>query len=318
MITVNNPHGRLQSTLLAYAELVRLPNLFTSMADVVMGFLFTHAVFTSHDGLVLGLLVTASSSLYAAGTVLNDVFDFDQDAVERPDRPLPSGRLSGKTAGRLGGGLLGLGVAISWGASAAGGSFFPGLVGSLLAGCVVLYDGLLKRTPLGPVAMGGCRMLNVLLGMSAAAGPWQGEHWLAAAAVGTYIAGVTWFARTEARTSSRVSLGLAGMLILSGIGLLALLPRMVPVENLTVLLRQQPDRWNLLMLVVAAMIGFRGARAVIEPLPTRVQMFVRQCILTLVLLDAAACFVVRGIVGAVAVLVFLIPALVLGQWIRST
>ena len=33
---------------------------------------------------------------------------------------------------------------------------------------VVAYDGVLKNTPLGPVAMGSCRTLNVLLGMSAA------------------------------------------------------------------------------------------------------------------------------------------------------
>ena len=40
------------------------------------------------------------------------------------------------------------------------------LVAMLLAGCIVLYDAVLKRTPLAPLAMGACRMLNVLLGMS--------------------------------------------------------------------------------------------------------------------------------------------------------
>ena len=309
---------RPHATLLAYFELVRLPNVFTSMADVVMGFLFTHAVFAAGDWLAFVLLLAASSSLYAAGTVLNDVFDFDQDTNERPDRPLPSGRVSPESARRLGWGLLVLGATLGWAASAAAASFCPGLAASLLAACVVLYDGLLKPTPLGPVAMGGCRTLNVLLGMSASAVPWRSEHWLVAAAVGVYIAGVTWFARTEARTSRRMPLALATLVILSGIGLLSLLPYVAPAESVVPLLRQQPERWNLLMLVLAGLIGFRSVRAVMQPLPVRVQMLVRQCILSLVLLDAAACFAVRGLPGALAVLVLLIPATLLSLWFPST
>ena len=61
-----------------------------------------------------------------------------------------------------------------------------------------LYDRRLKGTLIAPLGMGACRFLNVLLGMSAAAEPWYEVHWLIAAAVGIYIAGVTWFARTEA------------------------------------------------------------------------------------------------------------------------
>ena len=325
MPTAAPPSRGQPSTLLAYLELVRLPNVFTAMADVVMGFLITHAAVTGEGWWPIGgsawsfaLLIAASSSLYAAGTVLNDVFDFDQDARQRPSRPLPSGRVSLASAQWLGWACLTLGVGLAWSASVVAGSFVPGLVGSLLAACVVLYDGLLKPMPLGPVAMGGCRTLNVLLGMSAAVTPWEGAHWLIAAAVGIYVAGVTWFARSEARTSRRTPLALAAVVILAGIVLLALLPWVAPKDNVVPLLRAQPTRWNLLMLVLAGMIGFRLASAVAQPLPTRVQMLVRQCILTLVLLDAAACWVFRGLPGAIAVLVLLIPALVLGQWIRMT
>jgi 4-hydroxybenzoate polyprenyltransferase len=176
----------------------------------------------------------------------------------------------------------------------------------------------LKQTPLGPVAMGACRMLNVLLGMSVAAGPWRGEHWLVAVAVGTYIVGVTWFARTEAQASRRVPLALATAVILAGIGLLSRLRQFARPADVVPLLAAEPHRWDLLMLVLAGLIGFRCLRAVVEPLPTRVQMVVRQCILSLVLLDAAACFVVRGMGGALAVMALLVPAILLGQWFRST
>jgi 4-hydroxybenzoate polyprenyltransferase len=190
------------------------------------------------------------------------------------------------------------------------------VVATLLAGCVVLYNGVLKRTFLGPVAMGGCRGLNVLLGMSAAAGPWSDEHRLAALAIGVYIAGVTWFARTEARTSSRWRLGLSSLVILGGIGLLWHLP--ARCETVVPLLRQEPARWSLLIGALALLIGLRTFRAVLEPSPLRVQMAVKQCILWLVFLDAAACLVVRGAPGAMMVLVLLIPIVLLGRWIEST
>jgi len=306
------------STLRAYLQLVRVPNLFTAMADVVMGFLFTHAAIGGGDAWVFGLLVGASTLVYAAGVVLNDVFDFAVDARERPERPLPSGRIPLSVARKLGAGLLLVGVAWAWLGGFLAGDLRPGLVGSGLAGCVVLYDAVLKRTPLGPVTMGACRLLNVLLGMSAAVGPWGDEHWLAAAAMGTYIVGVTWFARTEAGQSRRRHLVPATAVIVGGIGLLWMVPGRCDPAELVPLLQDEPGRWSLLMAVLGALIGFRCLRAVVEPVPYRVQTAVRQCILSLVILDAAACFVVRGIPGAVMVLVLLVPTVVLGWWIEST
>jgi len=311
------PSPRPASTLRAYLELVRLPNLFTAMADVTMGFLFTHAVFLpGEDAWVLGLLLAASSLLYAAGVVLNDVFDFEVDATQRPRRPLPSGRVSRSAARWLGWELLLVGVALAWLAGFLANDFRPGIVAALLAGCVVLYDRWLKRTPLGPLGMGGCRMLNVLLGMSLLIGPWQAAHWLIAGSVGIYIAGVTWFARTESGTSSRWQLGLAVVVILSGVGLLAWLPEWA--EPLFDVRRTPPDRFRLAIAVLGVLIGFRFLRAVIEPVPYRVQMAVKQGILSLVVLNAAVCFLARGLPGAAAVLVLLVPAVILGQWIYST
>jgi 4-hydroxybenzoate polyprenyltransferase len=304
------------SSVRAYLQLLRVPNLFTAMADVVMGFLFTHAALGWGDAWVFALLLAASTSLYAAGLVLNDLFDLAVDARERPHRPLPSGRVSLGAARRLGWGLLLAGIAAAWLAAVGAGDVRPGVVGVSLAGCVVLYDAVLKRTPLGPVAMGGCRLLNVLLGMSAAFGPWQEAHWLVAAALGTYIAGVTWFARREAGRSSPWQLGPATAVILAGIGLLWLVRDRC--EQVVPLLEREPGRWTLLMAVLGLLIGFRCFRAVVDPRPVRVQTAVRQCILSLVILDAAACFLVRGITGAVAVLVLLAPTVVLGWWIEST
>src|SRR3990172_6167608 len=92
-----------------WLELIRVPNVFTAMADVAMGFFFVMpaaAEFDGSDALTLGLLIAASSLLYSAGMALNDVCDYEEDCRERPERPLPSGRITRRAAAWLGVGLL--------------------------------------------------------------------------------------------------------------------------------------------------------------------------------------------------------------------
>src|SRR5947208_9514410 len=83
----------------AYAQLVRLPNLFTAFADIGLGWLGTLALGAGTAGWPgFVLLLAASGCLYSAGMVWNDFFDVEQDRRERPFRPLPSGRISRRHA----------------------------------------------------------------------------------------------------------------------------------------------------------------------------------------------------------------------------
>ena len=91
---------------LAFLQLIRLPNVVTAAADSLAGWLLVTGSLSA-PGRWLPLLA-ASMLLYASGTILNDVFDFEIDRVERPGRPLPSGRVSRRIAAWLGG--LGLGA----------------------------------------------------------------------------------------------------------------------------------------------------------------------------------------------------------------
>lgn len=302
--------------LRAYLELVRAPNIFTAMADVVMGFLFANPFMTSDQSLVLAVLAGASSCLYAAGVALNDVFDVEIDSRERPERPIPSGRIPLATARRLGWGLLVAGIVLAGAAAGLAGSPLTAAIGLLLAGCILFYDRILKRTPLGPFGMGACRMLNVLLGMSACLLPWGPGHWLAAGAIGVYIAGVTWLARGETGPGSRIQLTLATLVILAGIAILFVLPRWV--ENRIPLLDLEPHRWYLLIGILGAYTGLRCFQTVAEMEPDVIQAAVKHCILSLVVLDAAICYVVWDVQGTIAVILLLIPAMVLGRWVYST
>ena len=149
------------SRALAYLQLFRAPNMFTAVADVLAGYLITHGAIDTPGA--LALLVAASCLLYTAGMVLNDVFDLERDRRERPGRPLPSGRIDPSRARWLGYEMLAAGVGFGWLAGWLTGAIEPGVVASVLAAAVILYDGWLKRTPAGPLGMGTCRALNVLL-----------------------------------------------------------------------------------------------------------------------------------------------------------
>ena len=81
---------------------MRFPAVFTAMGDLILGFLLNHERI-NEDIHSLTFLLIASSCLYLSGMVLNDVFDREVDARERPKRPIPSGRISVKSAAILGG-----------------------------------------------------------------------------------------------------------------------------------------------------------------------------------------------------------------------
>ena len=308
------------SKLRALAELFRLPNLFTAMADIFLGFLFTHADF--QPWAAFALLLAASCLMYTAGMVLNDVFDRDVDARERPGRPIPSGRISVALARRLGFGMLIAGGGLGWAAGLLEGQLRSGLTATALAVAVLAYDWLLKRTPLAPLAMGACRLLNVLLGMSAAAGPWRPLHLAVAAGLGIYIAGVTWFARTEARQSSRWRLALGTAVIVAGIAVLGAMPAFVTADLELVSLPRfalaAGKNWAFFWIMMAVLVSWRCLLAVMDPAPFRVQSAVKHCLRSLIILDAMACVAVRGAWPGGAIILLLLPMMFLGRRLYTT
>ena len=145
-------------------KLVRLPGVFTAFADILAGYLIVRFAGSGAGDLrSLWFLLGTSGCIYMAGMVWNDIFDFEADSADRPDRPLPSGLLSMTSAFVVGVILSIAGLML---AMAAGMNSF--LVAASLLSAVLLYDAGLKRLEIfGPVAMGSCRGLNLLLGMTA-------------------------------------------------------------------------------------------------------------------------------------------------------
>jgi hypothetical protein len=300
-------------TLKPYLQLVRLPNVFTAAADSLAGWLLVRGTFAGPMRWMP--LVGASMSVYAAGIVLNDLFDYDIDLAERPDRPLPSGRVSRRFAAGLGGVLLALGL----GVAALSGSAMSLIVAILLVGCVVSYDAGVKRTALGPVLMGACRGLNVLLGMSQARNLGGPSAWMVAAAMALFVVGVTWISRSETETG-RVRGVLAGV-VLQNAAILGL-------EFATFDVRRFPDvspdrasgrlaGW-LVLIAVVVVVSRAAIRAVLKPVPATLQGAVKAGIFSLIWLNVGVVAAVRGPTMALAVAAWWLPAFVLGRWLYST
>ncbi|MEV2215600.1 SCO3242 family prenyltransferase [Streptomyces sp. NPDC050997] len=145
----------------AWAELLRLPALFTVPGDALAG---AAAAGARADSRTL-LAICSSLCLYEAGMALNDWADRAEDAVERPHRPLPSGRIRPTAALTAACALTGAGLSL---AACAG---RPALAVAVpLAATVWAYDLALKHTPAGPFAMATARGLDLLLGAAATTG----------------------------------------------------------------------------------------------------------------------------------------------------
>jgi 4-hydroxybenzoate polyprenyltransferase len=74
----------------AWVELLRLPALFTVPGDALAG----AAAAGARPNPRTLVAIASSLCLYEAGMALNDWADRAEDAVDRPHRPLPSGRIS--------------------------------------------------------------------------------------------------------------------------------------------------------------------------------------------------------------------------------
>lgn len=178
-------------------RLGRVSNLPTVWTNVAAGLALSGAGFPV--GILAGLTL-ALSLFYVGGMYLNDAFDRDIDARERPERPIPSGLVPASAVFAIGFGLIAAGwlmlVAIGY-APADGTGWRAPFAGALLAGAIVVYDMWHKANPLSPVVMGLCRVLVYVTAAVAVAAYISVAVALAAAVALCYLIGLTYAAKQE-------------------------------------------------------------------------------------------------------------------------
>ncbi|TWU37203.1 UbiA family prenyltransferase [Novipirellula artificiosorum] len=314
-----------------WAQLVRLPNVFTVVADVSAGFLL---VARGADPVARwAVVLLAGISLYWAGMILNDVFDLEIDRKQRPTRPLVAGHICPKFAKWVGATLLVAGILLATlsgmvSPTDTAPTWLPAILGIVLAGMILAYDGPLKATPLAPAAMGMCRMLSFLLGASpalilpAAGDPFTDKYVVAIAlGFGLYVMGITTMARNEAARDVAVSdwshnLKVGLVVTMIGAGVLAFAPQTAP-RAVTWYLSPW-THFPLLIGMIVYPVALRGYRCIQKPNPQRIQMTIRSGILTIIPLSAAVALLAAGPYFGLAVFALIVPAMLLGAKLPVT
>ena len=137
-------------------RLGRVSNLPTVTSNVLAAVALSRG---SASAATIALVCVAMSLMYVAGMFLNDAFDREIDARERPERPIPSGQIGAAAVFDAGFVLLFAGIALTTAiAVATGAGWRPILCSVALASLIVIYDAYHKGNPLSAVVMGLCRV----------------------------------------------------------------------------------------------------------------------------------------------------------------
>jgi 4-hydroxybenzoate polyprenyltransferase len=264
------------------------------VADVLAGIaiagVFSDADFKDYIPAIL-ILCFSTACLYGGGIVFNDVFDAELDKIERPERAIPSGRISLKHAAVFGSALLLAGIA-------AAGMVSP--VSALLAAGIsflaLLYNRISKHHFFfGPLNMGFCRGLNLLLGISIVTTALT-QWYLFAIVPIVYIFSITMISRGEVHGGSKRNLYIAALLY--GI--------------VTACILYFSYRNNKLLLSVIIIIPFLWMifkpllKAIQHPIGKNIGGAVKAGVISLILMDAAWA-VTFGTIYAAIMIACLLP-----------
>ncbi len=191
--------------------IMRPANIVTAIADVIAGIAIvgylSSEVLNAHNIFQIILLSIATAGLYGGGIVFNDIFDIEQDRINRPERVIPSGKLSIKQATYLGITLFIIAIVCAFCVS-----IFSGYIALAIMISALLYDKYGKHHPfLGPINMGLCRGLNLILGMSIASGL-EPKYYAIGILPIIFISAITLTAQKETKGKNKLAIGFAMLL----------------------------------------------------------------------------------------------------------
>ena len=290
-------------------QLTRPANVITAAADVLAGVGISGFLLEPFTGewKSLLLLIISSMCLYACGVVFNDVFDAKLDTLERPERPIPSGLISKGQAQTWG---IVWGVAGVLAAAAVGSQFYT--LSVFLAMAIVffslVYDKWAKHQAIaGPLLMGLCRGLNLLLGISIVPAA-VGQYWFLALVPIVYIAAITTISRGEVHGGKKNNLYLA----------LCLYAMVIAALVVGGILQQ---RWQMAIVPIAGfgwMIFPPLIRAIRQPSGPAIGKAVKAGVIALIIMNAAWAAVFGQLYLAGMILLLLPLSLLLSRFFAVT
>lgn len=280
------------TSLSALFKLTRFPLVFTAMADSAVGAALSGV--NLFNCVHWAPAVASSAFLYAGGMVLNDICDIERDRTLHPERPLPSGRVSLKSAGFYCFVLLALAVTSAALAGRAAVTWALVIV-ALIAG----YNRVLKRWAIpGSLAMAAVRGANFLLGVVVVTpdlAEARGNIGPCAAVLAMYVFFLTLWSTREDRPGCRA--------FPAGVG------AAITWTPILAALRPAPARWA--AMIPSMWILPWVIRAIARPDRDRMMQVVRWGVLGIIPLDASFLAVSGRWAEAAAVAALVLPALAL-------
>jgi 4-hydroxybenzoate polyprenyltransferase len=321
-----------------WAQLVRLPNTLTAASDVFAGYCILSGGFSIpwyQSVPFISLGAVASISFYWAGMILNDVFDVEEDRARGRRGPLVSGKISIATARLVGRLLLVLGMILPlvavWmirSGNALFSFFLVGFTAVVLASSILWYDSRWKSSRIGPLLMGLCRSLNMLLGASLGAAMLEeGLHVSVHAALyqalfpavighGLFVIGITLAARREEfADQSRTKLMIAWGTSVLGVVFIAMCSTWHMARPLRL------DAWTFfpLLIGVLALPWLRRAASSIHDLSARTLVpAIKQAIISILFFDAAISLQFGGDMMGTLVCLMAVPTFLMSRFFRMT
>lgn len=280
---------------------MRPANIVTSVADVLAGIAISgYVISVENSFLPILLLCLSTIGLYGGGIVFNDVFDAELDKIERPERAIPSGEVKLREAIILGLFLLFLGILCAFLHSTT-----SGLIAVLIAFCALVYNKYSKHNSfIGPLNMGTCRGLNLLLGISIFAYSLNNLYIIGIVPL-IYIFSITMISQGEVHGTSKIKLYLGAYLYALVIGIMFffvwLEQKMLFSFPLLFIL---PFVWRIFKPLL---------RAIQEPTGKNIGLAVKAGVLSLILMDAAW----AAVFGSIELAFFIVILLPLSIWLSK-
>jgi 4-hydroxybenzoate polyprenyltransferase len=279
---------------------MRAPAVFTALSNIVAAQLIVTE--GQIDWEIILLLGVSSMCLYISGMILNDCFDYQEDLRDRPERPLPSGRIPLKFGWQLGWTFLfiGLGVAVMVGLQQL-------LIAGFLSVLIVFYNAVAKKQLYGFLIMGGCRYCNWLLGLSTMELQWG--SFILAIPIFIYVSSLTLLSTIETTASNKKFIVHCGIGMLACALVIFYLQRHSPYANIISLLALVVGFWLVLKRLYTAYQKF----SVME-----IQQTIKYLVIGVIPLDALVVLSAAASWYSVTVLSLMIPGWFFARSLRVT
>lgn len=270
-----------------YLQLVRFPGIFTAFSNILLGFFVVQN--NNFEWMSLYPLLITSGSLFLAGMALNDYFDFEIDKKERPNRPLPSGKIKKSYAF-----YIGICFLIIANISAIIVGIQTLVISLIMTGLILAYDKKIKSyNVFGILNLSSIRFLNVILGTTVIS--LNLENILYALPIAFFVAGISVLAKKETLPSSKTTEIVTIILVLMAVAyLLGFTANEDPIHYVFVAI--------LIVGIFLPYAFFKGASSI------NTQKKITFLLLGIILLDASLISAFSDVIFAIITLILYVPS----------